>query len=81
MLTNERLAIMAVLGMVLLDGLTGSTCGTVALFTASPLRAFDNELGVQAPMSFSDPAGFSASPRQNFGSLWCDRLLWRGSGR
>ena len=58
--TNERLAIMAVIGMVLQDGLTGSTCGACALFTASPLRAFDDELGFQAPVGFSDPAGFTA---------------------
>ena len=59
-LANERLAIMAVIGMVLQDGLTGSTCGAGALFTAFPLRAFNNELGVQAPMGFGDPAGFTA---------------------
>ena len=31
------------------DGLTGSACGDCALYTASPLRAYDSELGVQAP--------------------------------
>ena len=51
---------MPVIGMVLQDGLTGSACGACTLFTASPLRAFDNELGVQAPVGFGDPAGFTA---------------------
>ena len=30
------------------DGLTGSAWGDWASYTASPLRAFENELGVQA---------------------------------
>ena len=30
------------------DGLTGSAWGDWANYTASPLRAFENELGVQA---------------------------------
>ena len=30
-----------------------------ALFTNSPLRAFENELGVQAPVCFWDPLGFT----------------------
>ena len=34
--------------------------GDWALYTASPLRAFENELGVQAPVGFWDPAGFTA---------------------
>ena len=32
------------------DGLTGSAWGDWANYTASPLRAFENELGVQAPV-------------------------------
>ena len=43
------------------DGLTGSAWGDWANYTASPLRAFENELGVQAPVGFWDPAG-SAAP-------------------
>ena len=39
------------------DGLTGSAWGDWANYTASPLRAFENELGVQAPTGFWDPAG------------------------
>ena len=42
------------------DGLTGSAWGDWANYTASPLRAFENELGVQAPTGFWDPAGFTA---------------------
>ena len=41
------------------DGLTGSAWGDWANYTASPLRAFENELGVQAPVGFWDPAGLS----------------------
>ena len=32
------------------DGLTGSAWGDWANYTASPLRAFESELGVQAPV-------------------------------
>jgi hypothetical protein len=42
------------------DGLTGSAWGDWSLYTASPLRAFENEFGVQAPVGFWDPAGFTA---------------------
>ena len=42
------------------DGLTGSAWGDWANYTASPLRAFENELGVQDPVGFFDPAGFTA---------------------
>ena len=42
------------------DGLTGSAWGDWANYTDSPLRAFENELGVQAPVGFWDPAGFTA---------------------
>ncbi|CAE8741390.1 unnamed protein product [Polarella glacialis] len=42
------------------DGLTGSAWGDWALYTASPLRAFESEFGVQAPVGFWDPAGFTA---------------------
>ena len=59
-LANGRLAMMAIIGMFFQDGLTGSAWGDWALYTASPLRAFENELGVQAPVGFFDPAGFAA---------------------
>ena len=42
------------------DGLTGSAWGDWANYTASPLRAFENELGVQAPVGFWDPAGLAS---------------------
>merc|ERR1712241_1204275 len=61
-LANGRLAMMAIIGMFFQDGLTGSAWGDWALYTASPLRAFDpaQELGVQDPVGFWDPAGFTA---------------------
>merc|ERR1712003_320016 len=58
-LANGRLAMMAIIGMFFQDGLTGSAWGDWALYTDSPLRAFENELGVQAPVGFWDPAGFT----------------------
>merc|ERR1711876_49740 len=50
----------AIIGMFFQDGLTGSAWGDWALYTGSPLRAFESELGVQAPVGFFDPLGFSA---------------------
>merc|ERR1712232_1155069 len=59
-IANGRLAMMAIMGMFFQDGLTGSAWGDWALYTASPLRAFESELGVQDPVGFWDPLGFSA---------------------
>merc|ERR1719382_1679606 len=59
-IANGRLAMMAIIGMFFQDGLTGSAWGDWALYTGSPLRAFEDELGVQAPVGFWDPLGFSA---------------------
>ncbi|CAE8633405.1 unnamed protein product [Polarella glacialis] len=56
-LANGRLAMMAIIGMFFQDGLTGAAWGDWALYTASPLRAFEQELGVQAPFGFFDPLG------------------------
>merc|ERR1719367_1183296 len=56
-LANGRLAMVAIIGMFFQDGLTGSAWGDWALYTGSPLRAFESELGVQAPVGFWDPAG------------------------
>merc|ERR1712187_637707 len=42
------------------DGLTGSALGDWALYTESPLRAFENELGVQAPVGFENELGVQA---------------------
>merc|ERR1712038_1295300 len=58
-LANGRLAMMAIIGMFFQDGLTGSAWGDWATYTGSPLRAFENELGVQAPVGFWDPVGFA----------------------
>merc|ERR1712241_1616972 len=58
-LANGRLAMMAIMGMLFQDGLTGSAWGDWATYTASPLRAFENELGVQEPVGFWDPLGLS----------------------
>merc|ERR1719288_72328 len=59
-LANGRLAMMAIIGMFFQDGLTGSAWGDWANYTGSPLRAFENELGVQAPVGFWDPVGFTS---------------------
>merc|ERR1712159_385484 len=59
-LANGRLAMMAIIGMFFQDGLTGSAWGDWASYTASPLRAFESELGVQEPVGFWDPLGFTA---------------------
>eukprot|EP00435_Cladocopium_sp_Y103_P019915 s2204_g4.t2 len=58
-LANGRLAMMAIIGMFFQDGLTGSAWGDWAQYTDSPLRAFENELGVQAPVGYFDPMGMS----------------------
>merc|ERR1719499_1370751 len=59
-IANGRLAMMAIIGMFFQDGLTGSAWGDWALYDASPLRAFENELGVQDPVGFWDPLEFTA---------------------
>merc|ERR1711972_1079247 len=59
-IANGRLAMVAIIGMFFQDGLTGSAWGDWALYTASPLRAFENELGVQEPVGFWDPLGFAS---------------------
>merc|ERR1711933_514663 len=58
-LANGRLAMMAIIGMFFQDGLTGGAWGDWASYTSSPLRAFEAELGVQAPVGFFDPVGFT----------------------
>merc|ERR1719291_1652469 len=59
-IANGRLAMVAIIGMFYQDGLTGSAWGDWANYTDSPLRAFESELGVQAPLGFWDPLGLSA---------------------
>merc|ERR1712226_1134700 len=58
-LANGRLAMVAIIGMFFQDGLTGSAWGDWANYVDSPLRAFESELGVQAPFGYWDPAGLS----------------------
>merc|ERR1711988_1306636 len=58
-IANGRLAMMAIIGMFFQDGLTGSAWGDWALYTGSPLRAFESELGVQDPVGYWDPLGLS----------------------
>jgi hypothetical protein len=48
---------MAINCMCFQDGLTSPAGGNWALDTASPLRAFENVLGMQAPVGFWDPVG------------------------
>merc|ERR1719333_1526457 len=59
-IANGRLAMIAIIGMFYQDGLTGSAWGDWSAFTDSPLRAFESELGVQPPVGFWDPLGFTA---------------------
>merc|ERR1711975_119045 len=59
-IANGRLAMVAIIGMFFEDGLTGSAWGDWATYTDSPLRAFESELGVQEPVGFWDPVGFTA---------------------
>merc|ERR1712045_1018395 len=59
-IANGRLAMVAIIGMFFQDGLTGSAWGDWSLYTDSPLRAFESELGVQSPFGFWDPLGFAA---------------------
>lgn len=51
-IANGRLAMMAIIGMFFQDGLTGSAWGDWGLYADSPLRAFENELGVQPPLGY-----------------------------
>jgi len=58
-IANGRLAMFSIIGMMVQDGLTGSAWGDWADYTASPLRAFENEPGVQAPTGYWDPMGLA----------------------
>merc|ERR1712019_327384 len=58
-IANGRLAMVAIIGMFFQDGLTGSAWGDWSNYTDSPLRAFESELGVQAPVGFFDPLGMT----------------------
>merc|ERR1719174_2180247 len=65
-LANGRLAMVAIIGMFFQDGLTGSAWGDWANYTDSPLRAFEGEIGVQPPVGFWDPLGFTAEGDVDF---------------
>jgi hypothetical protein len=52
-LARGRLAMVAIMGMMFPDGNFGTTCPQVW----APGNAFENELGVQAPVRFWDPVG------------------------
>jgi hypothetical protein len=58
-MANGRLAMVSIIGMFFQDGLTGSAWGDWALYTGSPLRAFEKELGATAPLKYWDPLGMS----------------------
>ena len=55
MLANGCLATLPIIGLFFQDGSTGRAGDDWALYTASPLRAFENELGVQDPVGFWGP--------------------------
>jgi len=54
-LANGRLAMAAITGMLLQNGVTGTTGPEMW----TPAAAFENELGVQAPVGFFDPLGYT----------------------
>jgi hypothetical protein len=60
-IADGRLAMMTVIGRIFQGGLTGSAWGNQALYTAWPLLAFVNKLGVQAQVGLWDPARFAAN--------------------
>merc|ERR1719231_2177313 len=56
-LANGRLAMIAIMGMMVQNGTFGTTGPEMWL----PSSAFESELGVQAPVGFWDPLGFTKS--------------------
>ena len=54
-LANGCLATLPIIGLFFQDGSTGRAGDDWALYTASPFRAFENELGVQDPVGFWGP--------------------------
>jgi hypothetical protein len=62
---NGCLAMLEIIGRIFQGGLTGSAWGNQALYTAWPLLAFVNELGVQPQIGFWDPARFAANGSQD----------------
>ena len=58
-IAKGSLAMMTFIGMFFQDGLTAFALRDWALYSAVPLRAFENKLGMQVPLGFWDPAGFA----------------------
>merc|ERR1712151_121515 len=56
-LANGRLAMVAIMGMLFQNGTMGTDGPAMWAFGSS---AFENELGVQAPVGYWDPLGFAA---------------------
>merc|ERR1712176_1507565 len=57
-IANGRLAMSAIIMLFFQDGLTGTAWGDGPVINYI-VRAFENELGVQAPVGFWDPVGFT----------------------
>ena len=60
-IADGRLAMLAIIGMFSQNGLNGSAWDAWALCTASPLRALENESGVQDLVNFGNPLEFTAN--------------------
>jgi len=58
-MAKGRLAAMAIIGVILQDGLAGNACGDVSPHTASLLGASECELDMQAPTGPWDPVGLT----------------------
>ena len=56
----EKQEKVGIIGMLFQDGLTGGAWADRSLYTASPLRALENELHVQDPVGFWNPVGFAS---------------------
>ena len=68
--SRSRSSVSCILDRSAVLAATRNTCNTFcrcseANYTESPLRAFENELGVQAPVGFWDPAGFTSLGRRD----------------
>merc|ERR1719399_1855249 len=61
-IANGRLAMVAIMAMLFQNGTVGNT-GPEMWFGGG--SAFENELGVQAPVGFWDPAGFTSDGNEN----------------
>ena len=57
MIANGYLVMMAIIGTLFQDGLSGSAWCDWALYSAVLLRSFESELGVQVLVCFWDLAG------------------------